>query len=102
VLHVAWVFDCDAPLDAFQRRMVRALERAGWMCGPAALHDFAASGGGARCFVKLLHHPWGVQVHAKVKPGLLGSGADAQRALWSAGREAQLASLGAAPRGPQA
>jgi hypothetical protein len=74
--------------------MEEALRRHGASIGPAQAHDFSASVAGARCFVKLLHHAWGVQVQAKIKPGLLLSPHAAQRALWEAAREAQLAMLG--------
>ncbi|MCA1813123.1 MAG: hypothetical protein LC624_04115 [Halobacteriales archaeon] len=94
MLRAAWVFDCDAPLDGFQRRMEDALRRRGFTIHPALAHDFAAHGAGARSYVKLLHHRLGVQVVAKVKPGLLLSPKAAERALWEAGREAQLAMLG--------
>jgi len=97
VLRAAWVFDCHAPLDAFQRRMELALQRRGFRILPAQAHDFAAHGAGARSYVKLVHHAWGVQVLAKIKPGLLLSPKAAQQAVWEAAREAQLAMLGVRP-----
>ena len=97
MLRAAWVFDCHAPLDAFQRRMELALQRRGFRILPAQAHDFAAHGAGARSYVKLVHHAWGVQVLAKIKPGLLLSPKAAQQAVWEAAREAQLAMLGVRP-----
>lgn len=90
MLHAAWVFDCDVPLDRFQARMRAALERNGWVTRPAQVYDFYAERAGVRAFVKLAHHDWGVQVHAKVKPGWLASAAPHQRAVWEAAREAQV------------
>jgi hypothetical protein len=91
VRRAAWVFDCDAPLDLFQRRMEEALRARGASTGPAQAHDFSAHVAGARCYVKLAHHAWGVEVLAKVKPGLLLSAKPAERALWEAARAAQVA-----------
>lgn len=94
MLHAQWVFDSDAPLDEFQRRMQAALERRGWSLGPAQVYDFAASRPGVRALVKLAHHDWGVLVVAKVKHGWLSNGQRAQRAIWEAAREAQVQALG--------
>lgn len=85
-----WVFDCDAPLDEFGRRMRAALERRGWVLGPAQLHDFACARGGQRAWVKLVYHDWGVQVNAKMKHGLFASPGPMQKELWEAAREAQV------------
>lgn len=93
----SWVFGCDAPLDEFAWRMRDALQRRGWGTGPAQAFDFAAWRGGARAYVRLAGHDWGVQVMAKVKVGLLGSRAAAQRALWEAAREAQVGVAGVRP-----
>lgn len=95
VLHATWVFDCDAPLDEFQRRMRAALERNGWVTGPAQVYDFWCARAGARAFVKLAHHDWGVQVAVKVKPGALVGPERFQRDLWEAAREVQVGYAGA-------
>jgi hypothetical protein len=92
LLHAQWVFDCDAPLDAFERRMRAALERNGWITGQAQVYDFWAQRPGVRAFVHLEHHDWGVQVTAKVKPGWLVGTESHRKALWEAAREAQVAS----------
>ena len=94
VHHAAWVFDCDAPLDEFQRRMRDALAAQGWAVGPAQVYDLACARRGTRAFVKLAPHDWGVQVVVKVKPGWFGDAAEALRLLWTAGREAQMGVLG--------
>jgi hypothetical protein len=85
-----WVFDCDAPLDDFGRRMRAALEARGWHLGPATVHDFTAARAGQRAYVKLVSHDWGVQVQAKLKAGWFGTTGAMQRALWESAREAQV------------
>lgn len=100
MLHAQWVFDCDAPLDEFQRRMREALQRRGWGTGPAQVYDFACWRLGARAYVKLAHHDWGVLVAVKVKTGWFASPGPAQRELWEAAREAQMGVAGVRPAAP--
>jgi hypothetical protein len=97
VRYAQWVFDCDAPLDEFARRMRASLERRGFATGPAQVHDFSVARGGARAYVKLVYHDWGIQVVAKLKTGWFGNGAVLERAIWESAREAQLQVAGWRP-----
>jgi len=93
-----WVFEANATKDDFLRHLVRALGRRDVQVGAAKVFDVSVQGHGARGWIKVLHHPQGIDVILKEKGALAGHGlADA---VLEAGREAQSRILFGEPKAP--
>lgn len=82
-----WIFEANATKDAFVRHMTVALTARGFAVGPGRVFDVAVTGSGARGWVKVFHHPQGLDVVLKQK-GARGVTA-LETAVLEAGREAQ-------------
>lgn len=94
-----WVFEANAPLDAFARLLRSGLEARGARVQVGEHFDVIAEAFGSRAFVKLLWADDGIEATVKVKSGLFSSPAGLERLVLEAGREAQ-ARLGAREAGP--
>lgn len=88
---VEWVFESDAPLDAWQAALVRGLVSKGYRLLPVKAFDFGVERGGARLFLKAEFVAEGVRVTVKPKTSMFESPAPVLQEAWSVCREAQLA-----------
>lgn len=87
----SWVFETDAPLDAFRYWFHRYLGDAGWSLDEASVYDREARNGGTRVHLRLTYHEDGVLLEAKIRTGLVrGSARGAADDLVEAGRRAQM------------
>lgn len=89
-----WIFEANATKEEFLRHLGRALADRGVAVGPAKVFDLALSGQGGRGWVKVLHHPQGLDVVLKEKSGVGGNKAVLADAVLASGRAAQAAILG--------
>lgn len=88
--HRSWVFETDAPLDAFRYWFHRLLGEAGWTLEDADVYDHRAHGPDGTAYLRLTYHDDGIRLYAKIRTGLLrGSTADVADDLVDAGRRTQ-------------
>lgn len=96
-----WIFETDAPLDAFRYWLLRHLRAAGWTVRDADAYDHEIQDGPTRAHLRLTYHADGLELEAKIRTGLLrGSEGAAADALLEAGRRAQVRVQSEADRTP--
>ena len=93
-----WIFEANATKEEFLRHLGRALARKGYGVAVGKVFDMAVTGHGGRGWIKVLHHPQGLDLVLKEKSGVFGNASALEGAVLEAGREAQAAILrGEAP-----
>lgn len=86
----SWIFETDAPLDAFRYWLVRHLRASGRTVREAEVYDHEVRGTATRAHIRLTYHDDGLKLEAKIRTGLIrGSASDVAAALLEAGRRAQ-------------
>lgn len=86
-----WVFETDAPREAFLRELRRALVLQDAAVAEARVHDLRFRGRGGRAYLRATYEERGIRVEAKLKPTpLLGSDETLARTILDAGRQAQV------------
>lgn len=93
------MFEANATREEFLKHLARALARRGFSVGGAKAFDLAVHGGGGRGWIKVLHHPQGLDVVLKEKGTLFGPTGAVEAAVLEAGREAQARILYGDPPG---
>lgn len=87
----SWVFETDAPLDAFRYWFYRYLRETGWNLDEADVYDRQVRGKGTRTHLRLRYHEDGILVEAKIRTGLVrGSVGGVVEGLVDAGKRAQV------------
>lgn len=96
-----WVFESEAPLEEFGKRLKMVLRGRGHGIDDARVFDFAAEVEGAKAFVALAYHHRGIEVTVKVKAGLFSDEDPAFREVFEAVRRTQVELAGLLSDGDQ-